>query len=90
MGNWRLSLRSGERGTGTGTELWRGGGIITGDREVAAGSPVGGEEDEATSAGTDWVLAGEVGWVPGVTNPTWRTIGLLGARFGRRGSIGEG
>lgn len=83
MGIWILSLWRGERGTrtgtGTGTELWRGGGIM---------AAVGGEEDDVASAEMGWVRAGEAEWDQGVTNPTWRTIGLLGARFGRRGSIG--
>lgn len=63
-----------------------------GEREVAAErSPEGGEVGDvaagAAEAGAELDREGERGFVPGVTNPTWRTMGLLWTRLGRRGSI---
>ena len=67
------------------SEACRGGGIITGERELPEGeiSDTTGEDDD--SRGTDWVRSG-----PGAKNPTWRTFGSLTALPPRRGSIAEG
>lgn len=67
---------------------------MTGERELPGReiSPDGGEEAEAAAAAATVVGASErerVGGAGlGVTNPTWRTLGSLTVRGGRRMSIG--
>lgn len=82
-------------GTATGAEgreerpsagPWRGGGIMTGERELPSReiSPDGGEEGP-TAGPSETERPG--GAAAGVTKPTWRTLGSLTVREGRRGSI---
>lgn len=64
------------------SEAWRGGGIMTGERECPAGESETGGDDPA--AGPDCVRSGRES---GVTNPTWRTLGSITIRAARRASM---
>lgn len=65
------------------SEECRGGGIITGERELPAGeiSPTGEEDDEEENE-SDRLLSG-------AKNPTCRTFGSITARAPRRGGGGS-
>lgn len=69
-------------------DRWRGGGIITGDKELPEGetSETGGDED----VGSGGPELGPSGGPTGAKNPTCRTLGSLTVRGTRRGSIYPG
>lgn len=62
---------------------------MTGERELPEGerSETGGEEAEVEVIGSGGLEKDRSGKAPGVKNPTWRTLGSITVRAGRRDSI---
>lgn len=69
-------------------EVWRGGGIMTGEREIPEREMSGAGEVGRASVGTEWERTGGVG-APRVTKPTCRTLGSMTVREVRRRSMDQ-